>query len=78
MKNLRQFFPAVALTFVLTFSANAGEIQTGKTAPPPPPTIAGEIQTGRPASEPANGGSATVDPLGAIVLNILQGILSVF
>lgn len=85
MKSLRKFFAITALTLALTCSAFAGEMGTGY-APPPPSqsssSIAGEMGTGLTATTDATAASevntATADPVREIVLNLLQGVLSLF
>lgn len=79
MKNFRQFCATAVLTSVLTFSAYAGEIQTGKATPPPVPTatLDGEIQTGI-TSTSGTTNSGAVDPVAEMALLLLQSILSLF
>ena len=67
MKRLRHFCVASVLTFTLTFSAIAGEIECGVVASPPPQSSAtGDIHTGY------------VDPVTEFGLSFLQSLLSLF
>jgi hypothetical protein len=84
MKTLRRLSVALAFTLALTIPAFAGEIDTGKTSPPPSQpaqtaTLNGDIQTGitgqaeTGSSETTAAGSAT-----EIALNLLQSVLALF
>jgi hypothetical protein len=81
MKHLRQLCAIAVLTFVLTSSAFAGNIECGDVPPPPvpPASATGDMATGITAT---NGASSTdaafVDPVTEITLNILQSVLSLF
>lgn len=74
MKALR------ALTFmlVLTVCAYAGDMDNGRTEPPPPPTTAGLMPNGV-AGEMGNGVSAPLEPtVTEAILSLLQSVLSAF
>ena len=68
MNRLRQFCIVVVLTFLLGFSAFAGEMSTGIVSHPPPhQTLAeGDMAPGY------------VDPVTEFGLSILQSLLSLF
>ena len=68
MDRLRQFCAVVVLTFVLSFSAFAGEMATGAVSEPPSEqtSVTGEMATG------------CVDPVTEFGLTILQSLLSLF
>lgn len=68
MKNYRKFVAALVFTLILSVSALAGEIQTGRTAPQP--TVSGEIHTSRAASTPK------ADITTGLALDLLQSLLS--
>lgn len=79
MKPLRRLCAALALTLALTLSTFAGDIHTGITAPPPPPTDAaatGQIETG--VTGDIHTGITATDPVTEVVLNLLQSLLSLF
>jgi hypothetical protein len=85
MKNLRRLSVALVFALTLTFSAFAGEIDTG-IAPPPPPqsqtqaaTTDGEIQTTLTGQAGTSGGevSATGSATNA-ALNLVQSVLALF
>lgn len=82
MKVLRQLCVASALTLALTLSAFAGDIETPKASPAPPPqtatadgqiemTVTGQVETG--SSE-----ATAADSVTETVLNLLQSVLSLF
>lgn len=78
MKKLQNFSMAVVLILTLAASAFAGDIWLGIASPPPPP---GDIWTGKapqpPDQKPTPGGAPS-DSTIAVVLNLLQSVLSVF
>jgi hypothetical protein len=84
MKTLRRLSVALAFTLALTIPAFAGEIDTGKTSPPPSQpaqtaTLNGDIQTG--VTGQAETGSSEATSTGAateIALNLLQSVLALF
>jgi hypothetical protein len=84
MKTLRRLSVALAFTLALTIPAFAGEIDTGKTSPPPSQpaqtaTLNGDIQTG--ITGQAETGSSEATAAGAateIALNLLQSMLALF
>ena len=84
MKNLGRLFCAVVFTLALTIPAFAGEIETGKTSPPPSQpsqtaTANGEIETGLTGQEETGSGEASAtDSATAAVLNLLQTVLALF
>ncbi|HZH90275.1 MAG TPA: hypothetical protein VEX70_06590 [Pyrinomonadaceae bacterium] len=71
MKNYRNAFAAVALTFVLSTSAFAAEgvIHTEKTPPPPPPSTQSTVLTGTAATAPEE------VTLMEIALSLLQNLI---
>ncbi len=82
MNRLRQFCVVVVLTFALNFSAFAGEMATGVVQPPPPPpqstSVMGDINCGVTATNETVTETSFVDPVTALTLNIVQGLLSLF
>jgi hypothetical protein len=78
MKTLRRLCALLVLTLALSFSAFAGQIDTGFTPPPPPSqaTVTGEISTGV-TGDMTTGVTAT-DPASDIFLSLLQSLLSLF
>jgi hypothetical protein len=84
MKNLRRLSVALVFTLVLTIPAFAGEIDTGKTSPPPSqPTQAatteGEIDTGITGqTETGSGEVSATNSATEIALNLLQSVLALF
>lgn len=74
MKTLRHLCAALALTFVLALPAFAGQMDTGITAPPPPPqgnmstTVAGNMETGDTDTATAM----------EVALSLLQSLLLMF
>ena len=76
MKSYRNSIAALALAFVFSTSAFAGDgvIHTEKTPPPPPPPIQAEgvIHTEIAAPAPEE------DVLTEIALNVLQNLLTLF
>lgn len=81
MKRLRHFCAVSILTFMLTLSAFAGDIECGVVSPPPKQTtsVMGNIGCGVTAlNETSSAETASVDPLTEITLNILQSLLSLF
>ena len=81
MKTLRQLPVALVFTLALTIPAFAGEMETGKTTPPPTPTAttAGEIHTTITGQMDTGSGEATPsDSAMEIALNLLQSVLSLF
>ncbi|OLE52274.1 MAG: hypothetical protein AUG51_18740 [Acidobacteria bacterium 13_1_20CM_3_53_8] len=73
MKNLRQLCAAVALTFMLSISAFAGQIDIpGYTPPPPDPmTTQGEIEIPGATAD----GTASSDSVISVAMSLLQDIL---
>jgi hypothetical protein len=71
MKTLRQLCVVLVLMLALAFSAFAGDIETGKSATPPPQqaTSAGQIDIGK-------AGEIQTPLTVEIALNLLQGVLS--
>ena len=69
MKTLRKVCAVVALGCLFSVAANAGEIHTGYTPPPPPLPPPG-------AAEEAT--EATGDVLTDLIADLLGGVLSVF
>lgn len=84
MKNLRHLCAAVVLTLVFSLSAFAGIIEIGVTSPPPPPTTTSattvaQTQTGATStSTTASSQRAGAPSITETVLNLLQGVLSLF
>jgi len=84
MKNLRRLSVALVFTLTLTIPAFAGEIDTGKTSPPPSQlsqtaTVNGEIDTGLTGQEETGSSEATAtDSATKIALNLLQTVLALF
>jgi hypothetical protein len=81
MKTLRQLLVALVFTLALAIPALAGEMETGRTTPPPTPTAttAGEMQTTVTGQEEANSSEATAtDSATEFALNLLQSVLSLF
>lgn len=80
MNTLRQLVVALVITLALTTSAFAGEMETGRTAPPTPTTTrVGEIQIGITGQmDTVNSEAATADSATEIVLNLLQSVLALF
>jgi hypothetical protein len=84
MSNLRRIPIALAFTLALTFPAFAGEIETGKTSPPPSQptqtaTVNGEIETGITGQDETGSGEVSAtDSATAAVLNLLQTVLALF
>ncbi len=80
MKHLRHFCIASVLTFALTFSAFAGDINCGVVSPPPTPPapLTGQMTTGVTATNEESSETSFVDPVTEFTLNILQGLLSLF
>ena len=78
----RKALAAMVLVLVLSLSASAGEIQTGKTDPPPPPTANGEMQTGAAEDATQTGEAAptseATDTVAETTLNLLQSLLTLF
>lgn len=76
MKTLRHLCAALALTFVLALPAFAGQMDTGITAPPPPPqgnmstTVAGQMDAGIAPTDTATAME--------VALSLLQSLLSLF
>lgn len=77
MKHLRHFCLASALTFALTFSAFAGDINCGVVSPPPDPP-ASVMREGVTAMNEESTETFFVDPVTEFTLNILQGLMSLF
>jgi len=84
MSNLRRISIAFAFTLALTIPAFAGEIETGKTSPPPSQptqttTVNGEIETGITGQDETGSGEVSAtDSATAAVLNLLQTVLALF
>ena len=67
MKHLRHFSVVTILTFMLTLSAFAGDMECGVVASPPhQASVTGDMATGY------------VDPVTEFTLNVLQSLLSMF
>jgi hypothetical protein len=77
MKKAQRLCLVSVFILVLTTATFAGEIDTGKT-PPPPPVASfvrpGDIHTGREIQNP----QGTSESMASIALSLLQSILSVF
>jgi hypothetical protein len=84
MSNLRRISIAFAFTLALTIPAFAGEIETGKTSPPPSQptqtaTVNGEIETGITGQDETGSGEVSAtDSATEIALNLLQTVLALF
>ena len=82
MKSLRKLLAVSVLTFILTCSAMAGEMDTGIVQQPPQPsaTTIGEMGTGLTATDETTAGnmSAGINSAGEIVLNLLRSVLTLF
>lgn len=84
MKNLRRLSVALIFTLALTIPAFAGEIETGRTSPPPSQpaqtaTTEGEIETGITGqTETGSGEVSATDSATVVVLNLLQTVLALF
>jgi hypothetical protein len=84
MSNLRRISITFAFTLALTIPAFAGEIETGKTSPPPSQptqtaTVNGEIETGITGQDETGSGEVSAtDSATAAVLNLLQNVLAIF
>lgn len=78
----RKALTASVLVLVLSVSALAGEMQTGKPDLPPPLTANGVMQTGATEDETRTGEETSTsevsDTLAEITLNLLQSILTLF
>lgn len=84
MKTLRQLSVALVFALALTAPALAGDIETGRTQPPPPSnqtvattdgqietTVAGQIETGR-------GEATATDSITQAALTLIQSVLALF
>lgn len=80
MNNVQRLCASVALTLALTVSVFAGQIDIGKTPPPPPTSVtaAGQIDTGVASSDATPNGETTAESLTEITLNLLQSVLALF
>lgn len=80
MKNLQRLCASVVLTLALAASGFAGQIDTGKTPPPPSSaTAAGQIDTGiAPPDTAPNGETTSVESVTEMALNLLQSVLALF
>jgi hypothetical protein len=84
MKTLRQLSVALVFTLALTISAFAGEIEIGKTSPPPSQptqtaTAQGEMHTTVTGQEETGSGEVSAtDSATEIALNLLQSVLALF
>lgn len=84
MKTLRQLCVAGVFALALTTSTFAGEIEIGKTSPPPSQpsqkaTVNGQIDTGLTGQIETGSSEATAtDSATEITLNLLQSVLSLF
>lgn len=84
MKSLRRLSVALVFTIALTIPAFAGEIETGRTSPPPSQptqtaTVNGEIETGLTGQEETDSSEATAaNSAMEIALNLLQSVLALF
>jgi hypothetical protein len=84
MKNLRRLSVALVFTLALTLPAFAGEMDTGRTSPPPSQpsqtaTAKGEIETTVTGQEETGSSEATAaDSATKLALNLLQSVLTLF
>ena len=83
MKTLRQLCIVVVFTLALAIPAFAGEMDTGRTSPPPsqPPTatLNGVMDTGLTGQEETGSGEVSAtDSATGIALNLLQSVLALF
>lgn len=85
MKTLRKIFAATVLTCALSLAAMAGDMSTGVTQAPPPPSVTGDMSTGISTTaestvtgEMGTGASVTVDPITGIARSLLQSLLALF
>jgi len=75
MKHLKLTVAATVLMMALSFSAFAGEIDTGFTSPAPTQstaTIAGKIGTGAATTSNTSSTATTVNPLTQLILVLLN------
>ncbi len=84
MKNLRRLSVTLVFTLALTLPAFAGEMDTGRTSPPPSQptqtaTVNGEIDTGLTGQiETGSGEVSATDSATEIALNLLRTVLALF
>ena len=84
MKSLRQLCVAVVFTLALAIPAFAGEMDTGRTPPPPSQpaqtaTVNGEMEIGLTGQEETGSGEVSAtDSATEIALNLLQSVLALF
>ena len=84
MKNLRRLSVALVFTLAITIPAFAGEMDTGRTSPPPSQpaqtaAVNGQIDTELTGQEETGSSEATAtDSATEIALNLLQSVLALF
>ena len=83
MKTLRQLCVAVVFTLALALPAFAGEMEIGRTPPPPSQpqtaTVNGEMPIGLTGQEETSSGEVSAtDSATEIALNLLQSVLALF
>jgi hypothetical protein len=81
MRALRQLCAVTVLTFTLTLSAIAGEIQTPVTSPTPQPAMSQDIHatsTDGDIHTPKDGEAASSDSLFEAALSLIESLLSLF
>lgn len=74
MKSLRNLCIAVALAFVMTLTAFAGEMTTTVADPPPSVETDGEMTT-TVAGQIQPGVSEAIDPFAGAAISLLQSVL---
>jgi hypothetical protein len=80
MNHLRQFFAVTFLSLIITLSAFAGEMDTGKSQLPPPGqpvTVTGDMGTPGASVSSDNEGAAT-DAVVEFALGLMRGAMSLF
>lgn len=82
MKCLRKLCAVVALTFVFSLTAFAGDMSCGVTSSPPPQQpqamTAGDINCGISATDDTTGSETVVSPVTEIALGLIQNVLAIF
>lgn len=78
MKHIRNLCPAIALLFVLTLSAQAGEMTTWGVAPPPPPPPPASVTSTDPGDITIWGAPSTLDSEPFVTELTLSILLAVF
>lgn len=78
MKKLQQLCIAGVFTLVLTTATYAGDIATGGSPQPPPPSRSPSITQGQIDSVGNENAQVMSDSVADIALNLLQTMLSVF